>query len=129
MIYGIHGFNPWVRKIPWRRKWQPTPVLLPGKSHEWRSLVGYSPQGREESDTTERLHFTYAFKEMLIRRMLYLGKLSESSEAYWKTLTLGLRSADLESRMTEGTWKVLLNRCTLCSLLHLLLFQLGWNKM
>ena len=39
---------------------------------------------------------------MLIRRMLYLGKLSESSEAYWKTLTLGLRSADLESRDDRG---------------------------
>ena len=53
----------WVRslgvgKIPWRRKWQPTPVLLPGESHGWRSLVGYSPQGRKESDTTERIHFT-----------------------------------------------------------------------
>ena len=37
------GFDPWVRKIPWRRKWQPTPVFLPGKSHGQRSLVGYSP--------------------------------------------------------------------------------------
>ena len=46
-------------KISWRRKWQPTPVLLPEKSHEWRSLVGYSPWGHKESDTTERLHFTY----------------------------------------------------------------------
>ena len=35
------GFNPWVRKTPWRRKWQPTPVFSPGKSHEWRSLEGY----------------------------------------------------------------------------------------
>ena len=42
----------------WRRKWQPTPVLLPGKSHGLRSLVGYSPWGRKESDTTEWLHFT-----------------------------------------------------------------------
>ena len=41
--WGIPGFNPWVRKISWRRKWQPTPVFLPGKSHGWRSLVGYSP--------------------------------------------------------------------------------------
>ena len=40
-----HGLYPWVRKIPWRRKWQPTPVLLPGESHGWRSLVGYSPWG------------------------------------------------------------------------------------
>ena len=37
-----HGFYPWVRKIPWRA-WQPTPVFLSGESHEWRSLVGYSP--------------------------------------------------------------------------------------
>ena len=36
-------FNPWVGKIPWRRKWHPTPVLLPGKYHGQRSLVGYSP--------------------------------------------------------------------------------------
>ena len=43
--------------IHWRRKWQPTPVLLPGKFHEWRSLVSYSPWGHKESDTTERLHF------------------------------------------------------------------------
>ena len=38
-------FNPWVRKILWRRKWQPTPVFLPGESHGQRSLVGYSPWG------------------------------------------------------------------------------------
>ena len=41
----------------WRRRWQPTPVPLPGKSHERRSLVGCSPWDRKESDTTERLHF------------------------------------------------------------------------
>ena len=43
-----------------RRQWQPTPVLLPGKSHGWRSLVGCSPWGREESDMTERLHFHFS---------------------------------------------------------------------
>ena len=48
-------FSPWVRKIPWRRKWQPTPAFLPGESHGQRSLVGYSPQGRRESDTTKGL--------------------------------------------------------------------------
>ena len=47
-------FNPWVGKIPWRRKWQSTPVLLPGKSRRQRSLVGYSPWGCKESDMTER---------------------------------------------------------------------------
>ena len=46
-------FDPWVRKIPWRRGWQPTPVFLPGESHgEW-SLAGYSPWGLKESDTIE----------------------------------------------------------------------------
>ena len=44
-------FDPWVGKIPWRRKWHPTPVFMPGKSHGPRSLVGYSPWGRKESDT------------------------------------------------------------------------------
>ena len=47
------GFDTWVRKIPWRRKWQPTPEFLAGKSHEQRILAGYSPWGHEESDTTE----------------------------------------------------------------------------
>ena len=44
-----------------RRQWHPTPVLLPGKSHGRRSLVGCSPRGREESDTTEKLHFHFSF--------------------------------------------------------------------
>ena len=44
----------------WRRQWHPTPVLLPRKSHGRRSLVGCSPWGREESDTTERLHFHFS---------------------------------------------------------------------
>ena len=52
-----HRLDPWVGEIPWRKKWQPTPVLLPGKSHEQRSLVNHSPWGLKESDTTERLHF------------------------------------------------------------------------
>ena len=47
--------------ISWRRQWHPTPVLLPGKSHERRSLVGCSPWGRKESDVTERLHFHFTF--------------------------------------------------------------------
>ena len=48
---GRPRFDPWVGKIPWRSKWQPTPVLLPGKYYGWRSLVGYSLWGRKESDT------------------------------------------------------------------------------
>ena len=62
---GRSGFDPWVRKSLWRRKWQPTPVPLPrkyptpvplpGKSHGQRSPVGYSPWGHTESDTTEAI--------------------------------------------------------------------------
>ena len=44
----------------WRRQWHPTPVLLAGKSHGWMSLVGCTPWGREELDTTERLHFHFS---------------------------------------------------------------------
>ena len=51
--YKRHEFNPWVRKIPWKRKWQPTLVFLPGKSHGQRSLVGYRPLGCKQLDMTE----------------------------------------------------------------------------
>ena len=47
------GFDSWVRKVPWRRTWQPTPVFLPGEPHGQRSLASNSPWGRTESDTTE----------------------------------------------------------------------------
>ena len=58
-------FSPWVRKIPHRRKWQPTPIFFPGKSHGQRSLVGYSPWAHKELDTTELQNtttHTYACK-------------------------------------------------------------------
>ena len=48
-----YEFNLWVRNIPWRRKWQLTPVFLPGKSNRQRSLAGYSPWGCKESDMTK----------------------------------------------------------------------------
>ena len=53
------GFSPWVGKIPWKRKWQPTPVFFPGEFHGQRSLVGYSPWVPKDSDTTEWL--THSF--------------------------------------------------------------------
>ena len=49
------GFNGWVKKTPWRRAWQPTPVFLPGESHGQKSLGGYSPWDHKESDTTEHV--------------------------------------------------------------------------
>ena len=79
---GRPGFNPCVRKIPWRRKWQSTPVFLPGESHGRRSLVGYSSQGCKKSDTTERLHLILGGSKITanidcsheIKRHLFLGR-------------------------------------------------------
>ena len=51
-----YGFDPWVGKIPWKRKWQLIPVFLPGESHGERNLAGNNPQGGQESDMTERVH-------------------------------------------------------------------------
>ena len=68
----------WVRSLgredPWRRKWQPTPASLPGESHEWRSLVGYSPQGHKESDTTGRLHSFIQFSGIAWKGISNLAK-------------------------------------------------------
>ena len=50
------GFDPWVGKVPWRRKWQSAPVFLPGKFHGQRSLAGYSPLGHKELNMTEQTH-------------------------------------------------------------------------
>ena len=61
---GRHRFDPLAGKTLWRRKWPPTPVLLPGKSHRRRSLVGYSPRHRKESDMTEGLHFHFEEKSI-----------------------------------------------------------------
>ena len=55
----IHTFI-YIYTYIWRRQWHPTPVLLPGKSHGRRSLVGYSPWGRYQLDTTDQLHFHFS---------------------------------------------------------------------
>ena len=57
-------FDPWVRKIPWRRALLPIPVFLPGKSHGQRSLVSYSPWGHKESHMTEVI-CTHAYRGIL----------------------------------------------------------------
>ena len=69
--YKRRWFIPWVRKIPWRRKWQPTPVFLPGESCGQRSLEGYSPWGCRELDTTEVTENTWDLY-MLIYNNIYL---------------------------------------------------------
>ena len=59
--YKRSRFLPWVGKIPWRRAWQPTPVLLPRKSHGQRSLASCSPWGLKKSDVTEATARTSEF--------------------------------------------------------------------
>ena len=59
-------FDPWVRKIAWKRKGQPTPVLLPGKSYGQRSLAVYSPWGHKELDMTLQLHTHTIFIEHIL---------------------------------------------------------------
>ena len=66
-LVSIPWFDSWVGKIPWRKKWQSTPVLLPGKSHGRRSLVAHSPWGRKELDRTERLHFHFHFLKVFLK--------------------------------------------------------------
>ena len=61
-------FNPSVGNIPWRREWQPTPVFLPGESHGQRSLVGYSPWCRKESNMTEQLTHFHSFLYLLLKK-------------------------------------------------------------
>ena len=60
-----HEFNPWVGKISWRRKWQPIPVFLPGKSHGQKSLVGYSPWCSKRLDRTEWLTLRFSSVQSL----------------------------------------------------------------
>ena len=71
------GSIPGSGKIPWRRKWQPTPVFLPGKSHGQRSLEGHSPWGRKELDMTERLR--------MHAHMYYLALFSFDLKKGWVT--------------------------------------------
>ena len=67
--------NPWVGKIPWRKKWQPTPMFWPGESHGQRGLLGYSPGRHKESDTTERL--TLSLSHTFTREKITSGHPSE----------------------------------------------------
>ena len=60
LVFFLKIYTQWNCWVIWRRQWQPTPILLPRKSQGQRSLVGYSPWGREELDTTERLPFHFS---------------------------------------------------------------------
>ena len=113
-----------------RRQWHPTPVLLPGKSHGWRSLVGCSPWGREESDTTEQLPFHFLLSCIgegngsplqcsclenprgggawrasvygVAQSRTWLKQLSSSSSSVW---CAGDTGSSLPERTPPGEWK------------------------
>ena len=79
---GKHQKTPlhWVAIPFWRRQWHPTPVLLPGKSHGWKSLVGCSPWDHEESDMIERLHFHASEKEMATHSRVLAWRIPGTAE-------------------------------------------------
>ena len=98
----------------WRRKWQPTPVSLPGESHGQRSLAGYSPWGCKESDTTERLstalrdkpstvvYHSFPSKEQ-VRRLCTVAHMCQKITPTWKCFKWGWISAALKEQ-TLGEW-------------------------
>ena len=92
-----YRFDPWVRKIPWRRAWQPTAVVLPGESLGQRSLVGYSPWGRK------RLEHDLATKQQKTISIL-------QTASYEGTDAIMVSNISSESSTLPGMWKVL----TLC---------------
>ena len=86
----------------WRRQWPPTPVLLPGKSHGWRSLVGCSPWGRKESDTTERLLSLFSFMHWRRKWQPTPVFLLGESQGWWSLMGCRLWGRT-ESDTTEAT--------------------------
>ena len=116
---GRLGFSPWVGKISWRRKWQPIPVFLPGKSYGQRGLVGYSPWGHKGSDTTERLHFTHLRRKQGFPRDSVVHLLGQEMQKMpfnpWLGRSPGgrkgnpLRYSCLENPMDRGAWRATLH--------------------
>ena len=101
-------FTPWVGKILWRRKWQFTPVLLPGKSCGLRSLVGYSPEGWKESDMTERLNFHFhAVKGFGVVNKAEIDVFLEFSCFFYDTMDVGnlISGSSAFSKSILNIWK------------------------
>ena len=95
------------RDLPWRRKWQSTPALLPGKSHGRRSLIGYSPWGHKESDMTERLHFHFNHEEasLVACNAEGLGLIPGSGRSPGEGNGNPLQYSCLENPMYRGAWQ------------------------
>ena len=80
-------FNPWVGKIPWSRRWQLAPVFLPGKFHGQRSLTGYSPRGRRESDVTKHTAFPLGNRKFVfyVHRLISWLSMKILLPSFWFT--------------------------------------------
>ena len=84
----------------WRRKWQPTPVLLPGKFHGWRTLVGYSPWSHKELDMTEQLHFI-SFCSFFWRRKWQPTPVFLPGESHGQRGLVGCKESDMTKQLTH----------------------------
>ena len=98
-----HGFDPWVRKIPWSRKWQPTPVFLPGKVHGPRSLVGYSSWDCREVDTTEPLS-TCVYSSINYNSMICKQLNCSSTDEWVKTMYVCMMLSDISQTEANTVW-------------------------
>ena len=121
------AFDPWVQKILWRRKWQPTPVFLPGKFHGQRSLAGYSPQGGKELHMTE--HSTHAHHAQSkddpcglcrnitgLTSLVEINNLGTSLVVQWLRIHLPTQGTQVQSLVQEdptciGATKPMLHKC------------------
>ena len=106
-----HWFDPWIRKIPQRRTWQPTPVFLPGESHRQRSLVGCSPRRHRDADTTghkctciqKMLHIITVTPALIVARTSEYIPLKDKGGVHLLTLWNTLMVHDWPSKMTFKT--------------------------
>ena len=90
------------REVPWRRKWQPTPVFSPGESHGQKSLVFYSPSGSKELDMTEATKHTHHVYTCLFYQHEFLAK-----ELFWsKLMNIFMTSDKLSTRKVTLFWKI-----------------------
>ena len=112
---GDPGSIPGLGRYPGEGKWQPTPVLLPGESHGGRSLVGYSPWGRKQSDTTERLHFTLHFhaleKEMATHSSVLALRIPGTGKPGWAAVYGVAQSRTRLTRLSSSSSNSMVNRC------------------
>ena len=96
-------FSPWVEKIPWRRKWQPTPVFLPGKFHGQRSLTGYIVHGIAKHQTWLKAH-TYVYIYLLLILLVVWQKPAQHCKLNRFFFNLKSNKYDLTGNLRQGTY-------------------------